>query len=139
MFVISHRSIILVQICVTDVYIKTEIGSFIANVNIRNYYNKTELGDIDDELSTLILNTYNTYGISTCFTYYVNIGCVNTQFDLRANKLNTYTTSEAYNLITLLGIPYMLNMINNSGINITDMFDTRYTKPEVDNLTGNVD
>ena len=42
-----------------DVYMKTEIDSFIANTNTSNYYNKHGIGYIDNELSTLILNTCN--------------------------------------------------------------------------------
>ena len=43
----------------TDVYITTDIDSLIATINISKCYNKTEIDDIDNELSTLILNKYN--------------------------------------------------------------------------------
>ena len=38
----------------TDVYIKTDIDNLIANINLSDYYNETETGDIDNELSALI-------------------------------------------------------------------------------------
>ena len=40
-------------------YNKTEIDAIVANSNFsNNYYTKTEVDDIDNELSTKILNTY---------------------------------------------------------------------------------
>ena len=57
-----------------------------------------------------------------------------TQFGLKANSLNTYTKSEVYNIINLLGIPSVLSIINNNGTNIADMLNTRYTKTETDTL-----
>ena len=59
--------------------------------------------------------------------------------DLRANSLNTHTKSEIDNIITPLGISSILDLINNSGTNITNILDTRYTKSEVDNLISNID
>ena len=51
---------------------------------------------------------------------------------LKASGLNTYTKSEVDNIITVLDISPMLNFINNNGANIVDIFNTRYTKLEVD-------
>ena len=45
--------------------------------------------------------------------------------------LNTYTTSEADNIINLLDIPSMLSTINNNGTNIVNILNTRYTKAGV--------
>ena len=73
----------------TDVYIRTEIDSLIATISISNYYNKTEIDDIDNELSISILNTYNKNAINTFFTDYYNIEYPTTQFDLKANNLDT--------------------------------------------------
>ena len=84
-------------------------------------YNKTDIGDIDNELSTLILNTYNEHEIGAFFTYYHNIEYLNTQLDLNANGLNTYTKGEVDDIITLLDIPSMLNLINNIDINKIDI------------------
>ena len=61
-------------------YIRTEIDNSIANTTLSGYDNKTETDDIDNELPTLILNTYNKNDIDTFFTDYYNIGYLNTQF-----------------------------------------------------------
>ena len=38
---------------------KTETDTLFSNIDLSSYYIKTETGDLDNELSTLILNTYN--------------------------------------------------------------------------------
>ena len=38
-----------------------------------------------------------------------------------------------------LGISPILNLINNTGTNITNSLDARYTTSEVDNVTSNID
>ena len=95
----------------TDVYIKTEIDSLIANISISDYYNKTEIDDIGNELTTFILN-------NTCFTDSYNIEYMNTQFGLKANSLNTYTKSDIDNITTHLDISSIFNPINNNGTHI---------------------
>ena len=57
----------------TYVHIKPEIDSLFANVCIRNYSNKTDIGDLDIELSTLILNTCNTSDIYIYICSYIYI------------------------------------------------------------------
>ena len=42
-----------------DVYIKTEFDTLFPNIDLSNYYTKTEIDDLDNELSSLVLNTYN--------------------------------------------------------------------------------
>ena len=74
-----------------DVYIKTEIGTLFSNIDLNNYYTKTEIDDLDNDLSTLILNTYNNSETDTCLTNYYNMESINTQFDLNATGSNTYT------------------------------------------------
>ena len=59
-------------------------------ISISSYYNNTKIDDIDNKLSTLILNTYNKHDKYTCFTDYYNIEYMYTQFDSKANSLNTY-------------------------------------------------
>ena len=117
-----------------DVYIKTEIDTLFSNIDSSTYYTKNEVDDIGNELSTLILNTYNKSEIDTFSTDYYNIGYLNIQLGLKANGSNTYTKSEVDNMITLLDISSMLNCINNNGTNIVDILNTRYTKSEVDTL-----
>ena len=125
---------ILISNIYNDIYIKTEIETLLSNIDLINYYTKTEIDDLDNELSALIFNTYNKREIDTFLTYYYNIEYLNTQFDLKANGLNTYTKSEVDNIINLLDIPSMLGIINNNGSNIVDIVNTRYTKTEVDGL-----
>ena len=105
-----------------DIYIKTEIDCLIANTNQSDYYNETEIDDIDNELSPLFLNTYNNNEIYIFLTDYYNIEHINTQLDLKANSLNTYTKNEIDNTITLLDMSSILSLINNSGTNIINIF-----------------
>ena len=111
-----------------DVHIKTGIDTLFPNMFLSNYCTKTETGDSDNELPTLIPNTYNTSETDSFFTYYYNIGYPNTQFDLKANGSNTYTKSDVDNMINLIDVPSMLSIINNNGSTIVDIFNTRYTK-----------
>ena len=39
-------------------YDKVATDSLFSNIDLSNYYSKIEAGDIDNELSTLILHTY---------------------------------------------------------------------------------
>ena len=73
-----------------DIYIKTEIDTLSSNIDLRNYYTKTETDDLDNELPTLALNTYNKSEIDISLTGYHNIVYLNTQFGLKANGLNIY-------------------------------------------------
>ena len=40
-------------------YIKTENCTLFSNIDLISYCTNTEIGDLDNELSTLISNTYN--------------------------------------------------------------------------------
>ena len=57
-----------------DYYDKTETDNLLANINpnidLSNYYTKTEVGDIDNGLSTLILNTYTKTDIDDMMLLY---------------------------------------------------------------------
>ena len=90
-----------------DIYINTEIDTLFENICLINYYSKTEIDDTDNELSTLILNFYIQAEIDTFLTDYYNTEYINTRFDVKATSLNTYTTSEIDNIITLLDISYI--------------------------------
>ena len=87
-----------------DIYIKPEIDTLFSNVDLSNHYTKTEIDDLDNELLTLVLNTYNKSETDTFFTDYCNIGYLNTQFGLKANGLNTYTKGGVDNIINSLGV-----------------------------------
>ena len=49
----------------SDIYMKTEIDTLFSNIDLINYYIRNEVDDIDNELSTLILNTYTKTEIET--------------------------------------------------------------------------
>ena len=54
---------------ITDIqanyYDKVAIDSLFSNIDLSNYYSKFEIGDIGNELSTLIVNTYTKTEIDT--------------------------------------------------------------------------
>ena len=43
---------------IPNFYNKSSIDTLFSNIDLSNYYTKAEIDDIDNELSTLILNTY---------------------------------------------------------------------------------
>ena len=49
--------------------LKAEIDTLLENINLGKYYTRTEIYDIDNELSTLILNTYTNTGTETNYFY----------------------------------------------------------------------
>ena len=52
-------------------YNKTEVDAIVANINFsNNHYTKTEVDDIDNELSALTLNTYTKTEIDTSLSDY---------------------------------------------------------------------
>ena len=93
-----------------------------SQIDLSNYYTKTEIDDLGNGLSTLILNTNNKRKTDILLTGYYNIGYLNTQFGLKANSLNTYAKSEVDNIINPLGVPSMLSTIKSNGTNILDIY-----------------
>ena len=91
---------ILIANTYNDTYIKTEIDSLIPNINLSNYYTKSEVDDIDNELSTLILDTYTKTEIDTQLAGYAAIS------HLQGNYMTTLSITETlmnnYASITLL-------------------------------------
>ena len=81
-------------------YDKVATDSLFSNIDLSNYYSKTELDDIDNELSALILNTYTKTEIDSQLTYYTAITY------LQGNYMPTLSRTEAlmnnYASITLL-------------------------------------
>ena len=103
----------------------TEIDNLIAAVNVSNYYTKAEVDDMDNELSTLILNMFNKIEVDTFFTDYYNIGYLNMRLVFKATSFNTCTKSEVGNIIIILDISSSLNPINNNGTKMVDIVNTR--------------
>ena len=54
-------------------YDKVATDPVFPNIALSNYYTKTEVGDIDNELFTVILNTYTKTEIETQLTDYTTI------------------------------------------------------------------
>ena len=81
LFIISHLSIPSFHMS-RMIFILKQIGALFPNTDLSNYYTKTEIGDVDNELPTLILNTYNKSEIDTRFTDYYNIEYLNIKFGL---------------------------------------------------------
>ena len=72
----------------SNYYIKTEIDSLFSNLDLSNYYTKSEVDDIDNELFTLILNTYTKTEIDTQLTDYATISY------LQSNYMTTLPITE---------------------------------------------
>ena len=92
---------ILIADIYNDTYIKTEIGSLFSNIDLSNYYTKTEVDDTDNKLFTLLLNTYTKTEIDTQLKDYATIsylqGHYMTTLSITGTLMNTYAS------ITLLG------------------------------------
>ena len=80
----------------------------IPNIDLSNYYTKTEIDDLDNELSTLILNTYTKTEIDT---------------------LLFNSSSQAFSAISLINLELELNYKT-----AAQLAETYYNKTEVDNL-----
>ena len=63
----------------------------VSNIDISNYYTKTEIGNLDNGLSTLILNTYIKTEVDTQLTDYM------TTLSITKALINNYAS------LTLLG------------------------------------
>ena len=63
----------------------------VSNIDLSNYYTKTEIDDIDNELSTLTLNTYTKTEVDTQLTDYM------TTLSITETLRNNYAS------LTLLG------------------------------------
>ena len=81
----------------SNYYIKAEIYTLFSNIDLSNYYTKSEVDDIDNELSTLILNTCNKTEVGTLlYTSYPSLSFIvdnlysKTEID---STLSDYTTS----------------------------------------------
>ena len=90
-------------------YDKVATDSLCSNIDLSNYYSKTEVDDIDNDLSTFILNTYTKTEIDTQLTYYTSITY------LHDNYMTTLSISETlmnnYVSLTLIGDNFTINYI----------------------------
>ena len=122
-------------------YNKAEMDLIVSNIGFSNYYTKTEIDDIDNELSTLILNTYTNTEVDTMLfrsnsNVYSSIALLDLtlQSYLTNNQLAEayYNTTERvtllltnYTSIDFALQPYLTN------IQIAEAY---YNKLETDNL-----
>ena len=81
-------------------YDKVATDSLLSNIDLSSYYSKIEVDYKDNELSTLILNTYTTTETASQLTYYTTI------VYLQGNYMTTLSITETilnnYASITLL-------------------------------------
>ena len=81
----------------SNYYNKTEVDATVANINSsNNHYAKTEVDDIDNELSALILNTYTKTEIDTTLSDYSTIsylqGNYTTSLSITQALMNNYAS-----------------------------------------------
>ena len=96
---------------IPNFYNKTELDSLLANINpnidLSNYYTKTEIDDLDNELSTLILDTYTKTEVDTQFADYMTL--IGTAF---YDKIEVDTKLTDY-MTTLSITETLINSLNN--------------------------
>ena len=118
-------------------YDKVATGSVFPNIDLSNYYSKIEVDDTDNELSTLILNTYTKTEVDTQLTDYTSITY------LQDNYMTTLSITETlvnnYASISLLGCnfydkKYLDNQFSLkadvselTGLVTTDYLELKYT------------
>ena len=85
--------IVIADIC-NDIYIETEIDTSFPNIDLSNYYTKPEVDDTDNELSTLILNTYTKTEVDT--PLYTNYPSLSFTVDTFYSKTETDSTLSDY-------------------------------------------
>ena len=77
-------------------YDKVATGSLCSNIDLSNYYSKIEVDDIDNELSTLILNTYTETKNDTQLAGYTSItylqGNYTTTLSIPGTLMNNYAS-----------------------------------------------
>ena len=94
----TYVEILIASIC-NYIYLKTENtnDTLFPNINLSNYYTKSEVYGIDNELSTLILNTYTKTEVDTLvYTKYPRLSSIMYNFYAKteiASALSDYTTS----------------------------------------------
>ena len=93
---------LLATINLADYYNKTEMDLIVPNIDLINYYTKTEVDDIDNELSTLILNT-----------------CTKTDIDDMVLLYDSYVDGNFYNKTDTDNVL--------SGLVTTDYLNLKYT------------
>ena len=79
------------------IYIKTDIDTLFSNIDLSNYYTKSDVDDIDNELSSLTLNTYtNTEVDNLLYANYPSLSSISNNFYAKAeidSTLSAYTNS----------------------------------------------
>ena len=140
----------------SNYYVKAEIDTLFPNIDLSSYYTKSEVDDIDNELSTLILNTYTKTEVDTLlYTNYPNLSFTvdnfysTTEID---STLSGYTTSaqlqtdfyskvktnlifDTYTTTTqLYDAFYSKGYVNQRLVQSTTLFESYYTKGDIDTL-----
>ena len=170
----THVDILIADIY-NDIYIKAKIGTLFASTGLSNYYTKAEIDtlfssidlsiyytkpeadDIDNELSTLILNTYTKTEVDTLlYTNYFSLSFIVDNFYSKTeidSTLSAYTNStqlhngfyskvktnlifDTYTTTTQLynDCFYSKGYVNQMLIQSTTSFEFYYTKGDIDIL-----
>ena len=96
----------------SNYYNKGQVDAIVANIDFsNNHYTETEVDDIDNELSALILNTYTKTEIDTTLSDYSTISY------LQGNYMTSLSITQA---------------LMNNYAGITFIIDNFYSKTEID-------
>ena len=118
------------QIDLSSCYINSEIDTLFSNIDLSNYYTKSEVDDIDNELSTLILNTCTKTEADTLL--YINCPSLSFTVDNVYSKteidstLSDYTTS--VQLHTDFYSKVKTNLIFDTYTTTTQLYEDSYSK-----------
>ena len=103
-----------------------------SNIDLSSYYTKTEVDDIDNELSALILNTYTKTEIDTSLSDYSTISY------LQGNYMTTLSITETlmnnYASLTLIGDNSYDKLYLDNQFSLKADASTTYNKTETDTM-----
>ena len=121
---ITSTDNLITQVC-DDFYLKLEIGDSFTNINFSNYYDKSYIDYLDNEISTQFLNTYTKAELDSLLAN-INLSdyCTKAEMDLILSNIdlsNYYTKTE-------------IDDIDNE---LPTLILNTYTKTEVDTLLFN--
>ena len=113
---------------IPNFYNKTELGSLLANnnpnIDLINYYTKAEIDDLDNELSTLTLNTFTKTEVDTKLADYMTTLSIT---ETIINSLSNYAT------ITFLGDNFYDKLYLDNQFSLKADASNRYNKTETGN------
>ena len=112
-----------------DFYLKLEIGDLFANNNISNYYGKSYIHYLDNEIFTQFLNTYTKAELDSLFA--------NIYLSDYYNKADMYLTVSNIYIYIYISNCYTKTEIDDIDNELSTLVLNTYTKSEVDTLLFN--